>query len=97
MTHAHRSACPRVCVQAEYTMSTDEFWSAVRSCFGGGCVVVFLIFVVRMRNWQLRNTRLLSVVAQYSQTIASVNWKALVSTQACATPPLGRLNRSSPG
>lgn len=76
-------------------MSTDEFWSAVRSCFGGGCVVVFLIFVVRMRNWQLRNTRLLSVVAQYSQTIASVNWKALVRTQALRHifPLAGRADR----
>lgn len=69
-------------------MSTDGFWSTIRSFFGGGCVVVFLIFVVRMRNWQLRNTRLLSVVAQYSQSIASVNWKALVRGQ-----PAGRSAR----
>jgi hypothetical protein len=76
--------------QVQYTMDTKSFWSTIRIFFGVACVVIAIIWFARVRNWQLRNTRMLAVVAQYSQSIASVNYKALVSrrpTSRCPTLP----------
>ena len=77
---------PMRLLQAEYNMDTSSFWSTTKIFFGAACVVVAIIWFIRMRNWQLRSTRLVAVVTQYSQSIASINWKALVRSLPPSMP-----------
>jgi hypothetical protein len=70
---------PVVIPQVEYTMVMANFWQTTRVFFGVGCVLVFLLWAVRARNWHIRNTRLIPVVEQYTQ-VTTINWKFMVSS-----------------
>ncbi|CAM9501613.1 unnamed protein product, partial [Discosporangium mesarthrocarpum] len=70
---------PTVTLTVEYTMDTTDFWDLTRAFFAVAMVLIGLTAMWRLRNWNVRTSRVeapVATVAPYS----TVNWPLVIQT-----------------
>lgn len=62
-------------------MATQQFWTTVKIFFGVACVIVALIWFIRMRNWQGRNVRMSAVLNNPNPNVIDYKYTVRQMTQ----------------